>query len=169
MPRKHAPRKGPNIELVEYVKAARDAWNFGRQFAATTGRQMPRRSDWRAWLALAVEYGYPEWATSEPPNTDLIAVWIVGKARARQEQTSGTADRNQAESGQSEGDGEHGKRRSSRGRKPDTDAKQDKRIWDAWHTGRYQEYAELARELRLRPREVERAIDRHRKRLERDT
>ena len=52
-----------------------------------------------------------------------------------------------------------------RGRKPDTDPKADKRIADAWGTGRHKTYADLAHELGRPLLDVRRAIDRHRKRL----
>jgi hypothetical protein len=54
-----------------------------------------------------------------------------------------------------------------RGRPADTDAKGDKRIFEAWNTGQYKGYADLARELGKTEKEVSLAIDRHRKRLER--
>jgi hypothetical protein len=59
-----------------------------------------------------------------------------------------------------------GKRRK-RGRPTDTDPKADERICAAWRTGRYKKYADLARELRIKPGEVRNAIDRHRKRPKR--
>jgi hypothetical protein len=52
----------------------------------------------------------------------------------------------------------------NRGRPFDTDRKQDKRIWDAWQTRQYAKYADLARNLGMPEREVEKAIDRERKR-----
>ncbi|SRR6266478_3301490 len=53
------------------------------------------------------------------------------------------------------------------GRPPDTDAKEDKRIYDAWNTGQYKRIADLAQALGLPEKEVAKAIDRHRKRLKR--
>jgi hypothetical protein len=58
-------------------------------------------------------------------------------------------------------------KRCKRGRPPDTDPKADKRIWDAWQSGQYKTYGDLARELRISDRAAETGIDRHRKRLER--
>lgn len=60
------------------------------------------------------------------------------------------------------------KRAKRRGRKPDTDPKEDKRISDAWQTGQYLTFADLERELNLRPGEGKRACDRHRKRTPED-
>jgi hypothetical protein len=54
-----------------------------------------------------------------------------------------------------------------RGRPKVTDAKQDKRIVDAWATGSYKRYEELARELGLKKVDVGTAIDRHRHRRRR--
>ncbi len=51
-----------------------------------------------------------------------------------------------------------------RGRKPDTDPKEDKRIAEAWATGQYRTFADLERELELDKGEGKRAVDRHRKR-----
>jgi hypothetical protein len=58
------------------------------------------------------------------------------------------------------------KRSQRRGRKPDPsiDPKADKRIADAWTTGAYRKYADLARELGIEQREVSLAIERHRHR-----
>jgi hypothetical protein len=66
-----------------------------------------------------------------------------------------------------EGSGEdvRGKRKSrTRGRPRDTDPKADQRIFDAWQSGQHKTYADLATALGKSKREVEAAIDRHRKR-----
>jgi hypothetical protein len=55
-------------------------------------------------------------------------------------------------------------RKSNRGRKPDTDAKADRRIAEAWDSGHYPTYEDLANELGMDKRDIERALDRHRKR-----
>jgi hypothetical protein len=52
-----------------------------------------------------------------------------------------------------------------RGRPPDTNQQDDKRIYDAWKTGRFRRYADLAKEKGKSPLEVRRAVDRHRKRV----
>lgn len=52
-----------------------------------------------------------------------------------------------------------------RGRRPDTDPKADKSLFEAWKTRRYKTYAELAEEKNATALEVKRAIDRHRKRI----
>lgn len=57
------------------------------------------------------------------------------------------------------------KRAKRRGRKPDTDPKEDRRIFDAWQTGLYPTYADLDNALNLPNGEGKRACDRHRKRL----
>jgi hypothetical protein len=49
------------------------------------------------------------------------------------------------------------------GRPPDTDRALRKRIVDAWSTGRFAEYKDLARELNVKEIEVRRAIDAARK------
>jgi len=51
-----------------------------------------------------------------------------------------------------------------RGRPVKTDPKADKRISDAWKSGRYKDYQQLADEAGLDVREVRRIIDRQRKR-----
>jgi hypothetical protein len=90
-----------------------------------------------------------------------LAACLDGRAQGGPGQGEGAgADRNQAGTGQPEGN----KGRRRRGRKPDTDPKADKRIADAWETKRFRTYAECARELRITPREVKAALDRHRKR-----
>jgi hypothetical protein len=58
-------------------------------------------------------------------------------------------------------------RQRKRGRPVDTDPKADKRIFDAWSSGSYKTYEELASVLRMNKSAVESAIDRHRKRLKR--
>jgi hypothetical protein len=47
---------------------------------------------------------------------------------------------------------------------PKSDPAKDRRIFDAWSTGRYDGYFQLARELGITRRQVERAIDRERHR-----
>ncbi len=69
------------------------------------------------------------------------------------------------ERGKNEGEGPPAKKK--RGRPQDTSQKADKRIHDAWKTGRYHSYEDLAREMRLSKHEVQTAIDRQRKRLNR--
>jgi hypothetical protein len=56
------------------------------------------------------------------------------------------------------------KARRPGGRPSDTDHKKDKRVAEAWDSGNYSTYAELARELKMSPKDVEYAIWRHRKR-----
>jgi hypothetical protein len=51
-----------------------------------------------------------------------------------------------------------------RGRPSDTDPKADKQMFDAWQTGEYKTYEELARTLKMETRKVKLAIDRQRKR-----
>jgi hypothetical protein len=60
-----------------------------------------------------------------------------------------------------------GKKRRRRGRPRDTDPAADRRIFDAWQTGQYKKYEDLAQELHISKLDVERAIDRHQKRLKR--
>ncbi|MCY2987129.1 MAG: hypothetical protein NTY19_04575 [Planctomycetota bacterium] len=52
----------------------------------------------------------------------------------------------------------------NRGRKIDSDFNEDRRIFEAWKTGRYTIKLDLARELQKSEREVKAAIDRHRHR-----
>ncbi len=54
-----------------------------------------------------------------------------------------------------------------RGRPVDTDPKEDKRIYEAWKTGRHKTYADCDRELGLTRGATYSAVERHRKRLER--
>ena len=54
-----------------------------------------------------------------------------------------------------------------RGRPVDTDPKADKRVYEAWKTGRYNTQADCARELGMEEKQAKDAIERHRKRLER--
>jgi hypothetical protein len=64
-------------------------------------------------------------------------------------------------------DGQRRPKRSRPGRPPDTNAQADQRLHDTWKSGRYASYEELARALGLTGREVELAVDRHRKRCQR--
>jgi hypothetical protein len=50
--------------------------------------------------------------------------------------------------------------RPPRGRKPDTDPKDDQRIADAWGSKQYKTYDELAKELGMDVRDVKHALDR---------
>ncbi|UCC31326.1 MAG: hypothetical protein JSU86_03435 [Phycisphaerales bacterium] len=59
------------------------------------------------------------------------------------------------------------KPRAKRGRKPETDAKADKRIAEAWSSEQYPTFEALGRALKLSTREVRLAVDRHRKREKR--
>jgi hypothetical protein len=65
--------------------------------------------------------------------------------------------------------GDSGKGRRTRGRPPDTDAKKDQRIFDAWKTRKHPRYEDLARDLGISEKEVSKAIDRHRKRQQRQS
>ena len=56
------------------------------------------------------------------------------------------------------------KSRARRGRKPDTDPKDDKRIAEAWASRQYKTFADMERELDLPTGAGKRAVDRHRKR-----
>lgn len=56
------------------------------------------------------------------------------------------------------------RRRQRRGRHLGSNLTEDARIAEAWDTGCYNTYVELADRLKLEVREVKRAIDRHRKR-----
>jgi hypothetical protein len=60
-----------------------------------------------------------------------------------------------------------GLRRRERGRPVDTDRRADQRIYDAWGSCQYRKYHDLAHELHMDPRDVKKAIDRHRKRTRR--
>ena len=57
--------------------------------------------------------------------------------------------------------------RKRRGRPPMYDPKDDQRVLDAWSSGHYRNYADLARELNTTRLEVKRAIDRVRHRASR--
>lgn len=54
--------------------------------------------------------------------------------------------------------------RKKKARKKRSDSNKDKQIFDAWKTGRYNRYAELAREMEIDEEEVKYALDRHRHR-----
>jgi hypothetical protein len=54
---------------------------------------------------------------------------------------------------------------SNRGRIPDTDSRDDKRVWDAWRSGEHKDYAALALALGKSKRDVKCAVDRQRHRL----
>jgi hypothetical protein len=54
-----------------------------------------------------------------------------------------------------------------RGRPPDRDATKDRRVKEAWKTGRYKSYDELSKELGVPRRQVQLAIDAERKRQKR--
>jgi hypothetical protein len=70
--------------------------------------------------------------------------------------------------GPTSGTGKPPKHRRRPGRPSDTDHARDRRISEAWDTGRYTNLADLAREFGLPgAKAAERAIDRHRKRIER--
>ena len=58
------------------------------------------------------------------------------------------------------------KQKGNRGRKQDTDLKQDERIWDAWHSGRHESLEAVGSAFEMSKPEVIRALDRHRKRLD---
>jgi len=60
------------------------------------------------------------------------------------------------------------KPKNKRGRPSDTNKKEDKNIFQAWETGQYENYEQLANEFHKTKYEIERIIDRHRKRLKRE-
>jgi hypothetical protein len=55
-----------------------------------------------------------------------------------------------------------------RGRPRDTNVEADQRVYDRWQSGCYQSYQDLARELSQPRKQVAAAVDRHRKRKERE-
>lgn len=59
---------------------------------------------------------------------------------------------------------ESSRQEKRRGRKPDTDPKEDKRLATTWESGRYRTYAELDNEMNLPKGTSRRAVDRHRHR-----
>jgi hypothetical protein len=54
---------------------------------------------------------------------------------------------------------------SRRGRKPDSDPEADEQVWDAWNSGEHKDYEQLGHALGKAKGEIERALDRHRKRI----
>jgi hypothetical protein len=54
-----------------------------------------------------------------------------------------------------------------RGRPVDTDPKADQRVFDAWNTNQYKDFADLGREFHMGRKAAEDAVGRHRKRLKR--
>jgi hypothetical protein len=65
------------------------------------------------------------------------------------------------------GDGNASAKAKRRGRPSDTDPQADAKIAEAWDTGHYQTYERLGQETGMSGRDVELAIDRHRKRQRR--
>ena len=63
----------------------------------------------------------------------------------------------------------NGKKTRKRGRPPDTDPQEDRRIWEAWSTRRYKTFENLAVEHGKTKDFVRRAVDRHRKRLRKNS
>ena len=59
------------------------------------------------------------------------------------------------------------KKKETRGRPSDTDHDADRRIYEAWKTGQYKTYEDLAREKGVKGRDIELALNRHHKRLKR--
>ena len=55
------------------------------------------------------------------------------------------------------------------GRPRDTDPILDKRVFDAWETGHYKNFADLGRAFSMTKHNTEKAVDRHRKRRIRGT
>jgi hypothetical protein len=53
-----------------------------------------------------------------------------------------------------------------RGRKPDTDPKEDKRIYDGWQNSRCRSFEEYSMVCHRAKSEIVKAVDRHRKRLQ---
>jgi hypothetical protein len=90
----------------------------------------------------------------------LRALTDAHRRRAGGAASDPTSKRRQAREGNR---GPHRKR----GRPSDTDSKTDERVFQAWNTGRYRAYADLGRELGMDRKKVEKAIDRHRKRQQR--
>jgi hypothetical protein len=58
-----------------------------------------------------------------------------------------------------------GRLRKRRGRPPDTDSANDKRIYEQWKASGFRSIAEFATRAKDKPQNVRLAIDRHRKRL----
>jgi hypothetical protein len=84
---------------------------------------------------------------------DLSIPEIVRRLRDRAEIANGKPPKEQTKP-----------RRSRRGHRPGIDEKEDRRIYDAWNSGRYEGYKDLAQSLELPFVEIKRALDRERHR-----
>jgi hypothetical protein len=134
-------------DLQGIVNLVSDLWRMAQQSASLNDMPpaMPQvTDDVQAIEAVSLLYA---WTTRKAPNAQR-----EGTGRLRQEQRTGE---------QAEG---AGKQRGKRGRPSDTDAVEEKRIWNAWQTGHYRFYTELAREFKISEQKVKRAVDRARKR-----
>lgn len=106
---------------------------------------------------------------AERLKTAIGEKWPASKSSAP---SAATDETKQNSAGITTGDAKENGKTQRRGRPADTDPKADQRIYDAWQTGRYKDYSELAATLStsdtpMTRRGVEAAIDRHRKRLKR--
>jgi hypothetical protein len=93
------------------------------------------------------------------------AVVLLGAAGPSAETPGIDAGSDRAEAKHSERQSEGNKSKRRRGRKPDTDSRADKRVWEAWRTRSYKTYEQLGVEQRMTAKQVKQAIDRHRHRL----
>jgi hypothetical protein len=96
----------------------------------------------------------PAWRAAMLQGLRLEAALRRDREGETQQETSPTGDTRKA-----------AKPKRKPGRKPQYEAKKDKQIFDAWKSGRYRVYADLAQELHLKRRDVKLAIDRHKKRI----
>lgn len=105
---------------------------------------------------------------AEKTPTEQAEPIVGGRVDERVTDPAPAAHLKLSQSGSSNGamlDGaETRKPRAKRGPKLKTDRKADKRVADAWVTGRYETFADLERELKLSAGSAKRAVDRHRKR-----
>jgi hypothetical protein len=92
------------------------------------------------------------------------ALRILNAVRSLEDSIVAQLNRRSAKAlGESKSEGKAGAgAKKPRGRRPDTDPKEDKRVADAWKTGRYPTYQNLGLELHMTEREARLAVDRHR-------
>jgi hypothetical protein len=121
-----------------------------------------RRLDaaWRAAPALAGEAPAP--TPGELLEVARLATALEAEYRRFEESTPAPQPEHRIEPSTP-------KQRKRRGGRPrDTDIERDRRIAIAWASRKYRRYIDLEVEMKLKPGEVERAIDRHRKLQKRD-
>jgi hypothetical protein len=146
-------RLGSDCDLPHLCHCAEELRGHWQAMAATGGNvpQSPaflaRQKDWRISIPLTEVDDFPLCPRDVfEAYGEVIRFWDGHIKQENGERTEGS------------------KPKRRRGRKPDTDAKKDQRVAEAWQSGQYKTHEQCGQAIGMTRKQVKHALDRHRKR-----